>query len=319
MSSVNDVSLQMVAAYEKRDTKYTAMHKGATRVQKLDDCQKRIADLSPRQYEREQFPFSRPMREDVRRELEQEAKVRFINLYDDSHNECSTFVNEHEKEVMKVRLQAYEEIQSFFNDMQDSKAAQANAVFQQEYEQQKKEVEDFIAGEPYSTEVKIKSILEELAIPYRIEISCDYNQTQSRLNTDIELYGDMHIPTTKTHILTSGKISIKNKLVKEMDQFRTETILSMVYYVAASLFNASINIQKQCVTVWLDGKCEGILSVMFDRDRFAKLNMRIVKPMVNYYDWPRVDALRVVRGALQLDTLDSVSFQKTIQNNLNNI
>lgn len=318
MSSVNDVSLQMVTAFEKRDAKYTAMHKNAIRVQKLDDCLKSIVELSPRQYEREQFPYSRPMREDVRRELEQEASIRYMDLYDDMQKERATFVNENEKEALRIRLQAYEEVQSFFNDIQEGKAAIANAIFQQEYEQQKKEIEDFIAGEPHSTEKKIKSILEELAMPYRVEISCDYNQTQSRLNTDIELYGDMHIPTTKTHILTSGKISIKDRLIKEIEQFRTETIISMVYYVAASLFNASINIQKQCVTVWLDGKYEGILSVMFGRERFAKLSMRTVRPVVDYYDWPRVDALRVVRGALQLDTLDSVSFVRSIQNHLNN-
>ena len=123
----------------------------------------------------------------------------------------------------------------------------------------------------------------------------------------------MHLPTTNIRILTSGKISIKDKLAKEMEQFRTETILSMVYYVAASLFNASINIQKQCVTVWLDGKREGVLGVMCERDRFTKLSMRTTEPMLDYYDWPRVDALRVVRGALHLDTLDSICFKKYIR------
>ena len=69
------------------------------------------------------------------------------------------------------------------------------------------------------------------------------------LNTEIELQNDMNLPTNKTNILASGKISVKDKLVKEMEQFKTETIVSMIYYVAASLFNAAINIHTQRVSL----------------------------------------------------------------------
>lgn len=40
--------------------------------------------------------------------------------------------------------------------------------------------------------------------------------------------------------------------------------------------------------------------------------MRTVNPMLNYYDWPRVDALRMVRGASQFDTMDANSFKNAI-------
>lgn len=86
----------------------------------------------------------------------------------------------------------------------------------------------------------------------------------------------------------------------------------MIYYVAASLFNAAINIRTQRVSVWLDGKREGIIWIQFDRDKFSKLSMRTVNPMLNYYDWPRVDALRMVRGASQFDTMDANSFKNAI-------
>lgn len=40
--------------------------------------------------------------------------------------------------------------------------------------------------------------------------------------------------------------------------------------------------------------------------------MRTVNPMLNYYDWPRVDALRMVRGASQFDTMDANCFRNAI-------
>lgn len=310
--AVSDISLKMVAAFEKRDAEFTAMHKKAARMQKLSEHQKKIDALSPQQYERETFPLSRPMREDVRRELEAEAEIRFSDLYEDKRKERTTFVNEHEKEAMAARLRAYEEIQSFFSDLQDDKEARANALFQKEYDRQKKEIEDYINGEISVTERNIRMILGELSLPYRVEISCDYDEKSGLLNTDIEFHGDMNLPTNKTNILSTGKISVKDKLVKEMEQFKTDTIVSMIYYVAASLFNAAINVRTQRVTVWLDEKNEGLIWIQFDRDKFSKLSMRTVNPMLNYYDWPRVDALRMVRGASQFDTMDVNSFRNAI-------
>ena len=310
--AINDISLKMVAAFEKRDTEFTAMHKKAARIQKLSEQQKKIDALSPQQYERESFPLSRPMREDVRRELEAEAEIRFSDLYEDKRKERTAFVNEHEKEAMAARLRAYEEIQSFFCDIQDEKEARANALFHKEYNRQKKEIEDYINGERSVTERNIRMILGELSMPFRVEISCDYNEKSGLLNTDIEFHGDMNLPTNKTNILSTGKISVKDKLVKEMEQFKTETIVSMIYYVAASLFNAAINIHIQRVSVWHDGKREGLIWIQFDRAKFSKLSMRTVNPMLNYYDWPRVDALRMVRGASQFDTMDANSFKNAI-------
>ena len=310
--TVSDISLKMVAAFEKRDAEFTAMHKKTARMQKLSEHQKKISALSPQQYERESFPLSRPLREDVRRELEAEAEIRFSDLYEDKRKERTAFVNEHEREAMAARLRAYEEIQSFFSDLQDDKEARANALFQKEYDRQKKEIEDYINGETTATEGNIRMILGELSLPYRVEISCDYDEKSGLLNTDIEFHGDMNLPTNKTNILSTGKISVKDKLVKEMEQFKTETIVSMIYYVAASLFNAAINIRTQRVSVWLDGKREGLVWIQFDRAKFAKLSMRTVNPMLNYYDWPHVDALRMVKGASQFETMDANSFKNVI-------
>lgn len=293
--AVSDVSLKMLTAFEKRDAQFTMMHKNASRMQKLNEQQKKIDALSPQQYSRQSFPLTRPMREDVRKELEAEAAIRFVDVYDDMKKQRSNFVAEAEKEAMAARLRGYEEIQAFFEELEDGRESRANAIFHKEYQRQRKEIEDYINGEVNSTEQQIQTILGEINLPFRVEVECLYDKDSQLLTTDIELYGDMNLPNTKANILSTGRISVKEKLVKEMEQLKTETIISMVYYFAASLFNASINIQTQRISVWLDGKREGILWIQFDRTQFGKLSMRTVNTMLNYYDWPRVDGLRVVR------------------------
>jgi len=312
-SAIADVSNKMIAAFEKRDGDFIAMQKKAPRMQKLSEHQKKIEDLSPERYEREAFPFSRPGRQDIRKELEQEAEIRFADLYEDKRTERASFVNEQERNALADRMRAYEEVQAFFNDLQDIKENKANAIFQKDYERKKKEIEDYIYGETSKTEANIRLILNELNLPFRIEISCDYDQSMGLLNTKIELPMDMEVPTTKTNILASGKISVKDKLVKEVEQSKTETILSLGYYVAASLFNATINIKTQRVSVVTASGGEGILWIQFDRKKFSRLSMRTVIPLQNYYDWPRVDALRVVRGASQFDSIEITGFDKAIK------
>lgn len=310
--AIATISNNMAAAYEKRDAEFTAMHKKASRLKKLADSQKEMDAIVLQRYQREAFPLSRPMREEIRKELDKEAAIKFADLYADKQKERNDYVVKHEKDAMAARLRAYEEVQSFFSELQDDKEARANALFQKEYDRQCKEMQGFIDGEPKSTESRIRMILGELSLPFRVEISCDYDASIGLLRTDIELYGDMNIPTNKTNFLSSGKISVKEKLVKEMSQFRTETIMSMVYYVAASLFNAAIGINTQQVSVWLDGRREGILWVQFDRTKFGKFSLRTVNPMLNYYDWPRVDTLRMVRGASQFETMIAADFQNAI-------
>lgn len=310
--TVSDVSLKMVNAFEKRDAQFTMMHKNAPRMQKLNEQQKTLDALSPQKYTPQSFPMSRPMREDVRKELEAEAAIRFVDVYDDKKKERTNFVAEAEKEAMAARLRGYEEIQAFFEELEDGKEARANAIFQKEYERQCKEIEDYINGEVGVTEQNIQTILGEINLPFRVEIESAYDKSKGLLTSDIEFYGDLNLPTSKTNILSTGRISVKDKLVKETEQLRTETIVSMVYYFAASLINAAINIQTQRISVWLNGKREALLWIQFDRTQFGKLSMRTVNTMLNYYDWPHVDVLRVVRGEYQFDPIDANSFKNMI-------
>lgn len=156
-------------------------------------------------------------------------------------------------------------------------------------------------------------ILGEINLPFRIEITCDYNQSLGLLETKIALPRDLCVPTTKTNILASGKISVKDKLGKEVEQGYTETILSLVYYVAASLFNASINIQTQRVSVVISEGSKGLLWVQLDRENFSRISMRTVTPLENYYDWPRVDSLRVVRGVSIFYEMPRENFELAIK------
>ena len=307
-NAITFVSQRMAGEFRKKDEDYLGLHKNFPKIQTLLDQQKNIDSLILQNYERESFPLSRPDMADIRKELKEEAEIKFADLYDDKQSEKKEFVNNNDSNAFRGRIQAYEEVQEFFNGIQEVKEQKANRTFQRQYDKAKQEIIDYINGENSITEEKIKTILNSLSLPYRVDISCFYSKSDGLLQTDIELSTDLNLPSKKVSILASGKISVKDKLVKEIEQFKTEAILSLIYYIAGSLFNGSINIQKQQVTVWINGKGEGILQVVFDRDRFVSQDIRTMNLLGDYNEYPRIDRLRIVRGAAQFDTLPKEAF-----------
>lgn len=310
--AIHAVSKRMADAFEKRDTLFKNLHRKAPGVLTLAECKKKFQTLAPKRYRRDTFPIPRPTTATIRKELEEEARILLPDLYTDRKEERRAFVKEHEKEAIAARLRAYEEVQTFFSDLQDDKEARANAIYQQEYELKKSEMEEHLKGDEDLTKRNITRILNEMSLPYRVEIYCDYHEETGLLNTAIEIQEDMKLPADKANVLTSGRISVKAKTPREMTQFRTDTIASIIYYVAASLFNATANIRIQQVFVWLEGIKEGLICILFDRDKFAQLNMRTIKPLVNYCEWPRVDALRMMRGLSQFEPIEAENFRNAI-------
>lgn len=315
--AIYDVSKRMKEALDERDAAFTAMHKKAAPVLTISEYQKKIDGLSPDRYNREAFPLPRPNRDEIRRELEREAGIRFADLFEDTHMERALFVDEHEEEALDARLQAYEEVSDFFDKVQDYKEAAANAAFQQEYERKKKDIEDFIYGEISKTENNIQTILSSLTLPFSIDVTCDYNKQFGLLSTIIEMPIGYEVPTTRAIMQANGRVIIKDKHPMELEQTKTDTILSFVYYVAASLFNATINIQRQRITVLTSDGAKGILWVEFDREHFSQLDLQNLSPQLDYPFRPHIDSSRSIRGFSQIEPMDIATFNGAINERIN--
>lgn len=310
---VLEISNMLTNVFELRDAVYINLHKRSPKMQLLLDCQKQLSALSPQKVESDPFPFPRPLPSDVQHDLEKEAEFLFRDLYSDMENERKAFVIANVKNATNNRLKAYEEVQAFFELLQDQKNSETNAHFLKEYKDKKSKIESYIAGHRDATENEIRSILNQLMLPFQIETSCEYIESEGILNTEIVLPWDMKIPDTKTICLSSGKISVKNRLLRETEELRVLTILSLVYYVAASLFNASINIKNQRVTVWQYNKSGGILFIQFLRNRFSQINLNTENLLFNINSWPYLTSLRTVRGSIQLDSIDPSRFIKEVE------
>ena len=123
----------------------------------------------------------------------------------------------------------------------------------------------------------------------------------------------INIPATKATILSSGKISIKNKLVKEMISDKSNSTVSLVYYLSNQLFLASPNVLYVRMALYDRSKQHPLLWVEFDRERFAQTRTDSVNVLSDILGYPNVTNFKTKGDAIELATMTEASFMDSIK------
>ncbi|WP_291123375.1 hypothetical protein, partial [Flavobacterium sp. UBA6046] len=96
-----------------------------------------------------------------------------------------------------------------------------------------------------------------------------------------------HMPTEKASLLSSGKISIKNKSQKELKQEYSQCVSGIAFFLAGTFYNISPKITNIIVSGYtqrlnkLNGKAEDqyIYSIKFTREIFSSLNIKAINSL----------------------------------------
>ena len=94
------------------------------------------------------------------------------------------------------------------------------------------------------------------------------------------------IPDKKAVPLASGKISIKDKLKRELDADTANTLLGLSYYLAGYLFNLSVNVSVVRLSV-VTG-FSAYYWVEFERKSFSTLSFSSLYPLQDFFSHPNV-------------------------------
>ena len=127
------------------------------------------------------------------------------------------------------------------------------------------------------------------------------------------------IPLEKAVLLSSGRISIKNKLVREIDQDTTETILSFIYLLTGKIFSVSPNVSIVDFTLWKSGMTDGLCWVEFTRNEFARNISPALETITDIQNYNRVMDLKVRNGATVINSIAKQKFEKLVKQASNNV
>lgn len=313
-AAYSKVSLDMLHAYEEASNAYTSIHKRMTEVLPLSKYKVELENLTPQKYQRSTFALAKPTKSDIEEELRKEVQAINFNTSDSTtHVEEKAFIKERLNHTTEERQQAWQEGYELFNKIENAKETKENALYFAAYKNLYHQKAEFIQGKQAVVEKELSVICSSLHIPYNVTLTYNYNQSMALVEAEIILEDGINIPATKATILSSGKISIKNKLVKEMISDKSNSAISLVYYLANQLFHASPNIQYVRMALYDRSKQYPLLWVEFDRERFAKTSPNTVNVLLDILGYRNITNLKTKGDAIELSAMDVASFNDSIK------
>lgn len=213
---------------------------------------------------------------------------------------------------MKSDKNAWQEAYNLFELIEDAKAEKANAQFFAEYKTLYDRKKEYIEGNESVVLQEIDTICQQMQVPYNLSLSYTYSKKNCLLNVDVLIENGITIPTSKASILSSGKISIKNKLVKEMITDKTNSAISLIYYLASYLYSASPNIQYLRMSLFDKDKQNPLLWVEFDRDKFSKTKSKTVEVISDILRYPNVLEIKNRGDAIELCSISQQTFTQNV-------
>ena len=131
----------------------------------------------------------------------------------------------------------------------------------------------------------VKDVLSQIELP--VEFSIDYSVSNKKIELDIDLPEIEDFPQKTCSILSTGKLSIKQKSISELNKDYATGVTGLAYFFASTLFNISPAIEEISISAYTQrtspktGNLEDqyVYSVVFPRNKFAELNIEKIDPI----------------------------------------
>lgn len=308
-SAYNRVTMDMLHAYEAENRAYTSIHHNIPEIKDIEVSKKELINLTPKKYTRHRFELPKPTKSEVEDNLCNE--VKYINFNDENVSE-KEYIKESLNKLTEYRQQYWQEANELFEQIEDAKEKRENKKYFTEYKRKYNQKEEYINGEEDIVEEGINALCSTIEIPYNISISYTYNKVKHLLSVEMTFENGINVPVSKATILTSGKISIKNKLVKEIIQDKTKSIISCAYYMAGKYFNVSPNILYIRMSIYDTNKQNPLLWVEFERDKLSKLSPLLTDIISDILGYPHVLNYKTKGDALELAIMNKTTFNNEV-------
>ena len=174
-------------------------------------------------------------------------------------------------------------------------------------ESEKKRLEKILRTDLEGIYESIDEVLKNITLP--ADFAVNYEIVDRTLYLDLDLPEIEDMSSEKANILASGKISIKQKTQKELAGDYALCVCGMSYFFASLFFNTTPEIDNVAISGYTQrenaklGSVEDqyIYSILFDRDRFSKLDLRTIDPIESFYLFPHNIKLK---ESFRLETID---------------
>jgi len=290
---------------------FTELANKGKKIKQLSFYQNQLSRLTQKVYQPATFTLEKPTDENIQQELKEIAECKFYKLFGDNTDDVLNFVSQNQRGELERRESAWKEVKDFFDMIEADKAECENGKYLDEYNQEYSNQEAFIIGETSYVETALDTIFSNISLPFDCTVEVNYKQKNQKAEINVEIPTILNIPTLKTNIsATYGRVSLKNKLIKEQDDDNSTCIIGLTYYLATLVFSASANILQIEISIWEQGKTNGLFWTSIKRDDISSTGK--FNPLVDVFNWDYIANLRLLRGGTRLEPTPSQLFLKNI-------
>lgn len=243
------------------------------------------------------FDVPYPSREDVRNQLIKDAETKISSIF--------FWTNKRKREEFvqsNLDLALANEIKEW--ELQKDCFVNAEKSLREE---EKIKMEKILQTDIEGIYASIEEVLQNISLP--VEFSLNYEIENSSLYLDLDLPEIEDMPLEKVSTLSSGKISIKQKTIKEQSADYAICVCGMSYFFASLLFNTTPEVDDIYISAYTQrenkqsGRTEDqyVYSVKFDRSKFASLDFQSLDPIMTLCQFPHNIK---ISSSYKLETID---------------
>lgn len=277
---------EIITKVHKVNDQFINIYQFTPKLKTNQDWTNEYNNLKPVVYLMKEFSIPEPSIEEEASQLEERAKKEVKSvLFWKNKSKRQEFVNAN-LELLHQEKERWENEKAFFLKEEDERKNKIDEE-NKDIEKRKWEIENCIlTGKSDYINAKIEEILTTLELP--VDFSVDFNLKEPDIiEVDLDLPEIEDLPNKKANLLSSGKLSVKEKTKKQILQDYATCVHGLAFFLAGLFFNISPKITQINIagyTQRLDPKIGNtkdtyIYFVEFEREIFSKLNFSQINPI----------------------------------------
>ena len=274
---------------------FTELHKRIVIPVKEEDIRKELDKLKPKVYSKKKFQQKEPTREDVEEELSKEANQKFQSiLFWKNKKNRQAFIAENLSNKYMIIWESWKNEKTLFKSTESEKEREQNAEFQKDYEIKKKLLKGNLEGTSEAVLMNFETILNEIKVRPEFSLDFEYDEKHKHFHIDLDLPEIEHLPKETGIILKSGKLSVKSKTQKILNEEYAYCITGLALLIGGVAFMSGVGVEKVTIAGYSqrtdkkDGieKDDYLFSVEFDREKFSSINFEKIEPLETFKLFP---------------------------------
>lgn len=261
------------------------IHKHSETITDWEKLKIESTTKKPELYVKKMYEIKKPTFEDVKHNLKTEAHNK-IHPFFFKAKKRQEYIDSRLNDYLDKAINQWQMEKEKFEKNEDLQEIKINKKNKEEFDNWMNEFnQTFNPTVEYLTKT-INDYLSEIQLPVDFSVDFDVFKNGKKVYLDIDLPEIEDFPQKKARILSTGKISVKDKSQKDKNADYLRSVSGLSIYFASMVFSISPVIENTIVSGYTQrlNKASGniedeyVYSVNYDAKNFRNLNLKNIEP-----------------------------------------